>query len=68
METIEIIHGNDRVVSTVLEFISNANNKIDACMDSSRPSLALALWDDFVPQMAGENLSCCLIIRNQNRG
>ncbi|CAN5497774.1 hypothetical protein BH18THE2_BH18THE2_25390 [soil metagenome] len=41
MDTIEIIRGNDRVVHTVLEFISNANNKIDACIDSSRPNLAL---------------------------
>jgi two-component system sensor histidine kinase VicK len=41
METIEVIHGDDRVVNTILEFISNANTKIDACVDSSRPSLAL---------------------------
>lgn len=33
MDTIEIICGNDRVVHTVLEFISNANNKIDVCID-----------------------------------
>jgi hypothetical protein len=41
MDTIEIIRGNDRVVILFLKFISNANNKIDACIDSSRPSLAL---------------------------
>jgi two-component system sensor histidine kinase VicK len=36
----EILTGEQNVVNTVLHFVSNAKNRIDACIDSSRPSLA----------------------------
>ena len=37
----EILTGEQNVVNTVLRFVSNAKNRIDACIDSSRPSLAI---------------------------
>src|SRR5919205_2731811 len=35
--------GEQNVVYTVLQFVSNAKNRIDACIDSSRPSLAFEI-------------------------
>jgi hypothetical protein len=35
--------GEQNVVDTVLQFVSNAKNRIDACIDSSRPSLAFEI-------------------------
>jgi nitroimidazol reductase NimA-like FMN-containing flavoprotein (pyridoxamine 5'-phosphate oxidase superfamily) len=35
----EVLHGEQNVISTVLKFTSNAKVKIDACIDSTRPSL-----------------------------
>ena len=39
----EVLTGEQNVVDTVLQFVSNAKNRIDACIDSSRPSLAFEL-------------------------
>jgi two-component system, OmpR family, sensor histidine kinase VicK len=50
-ERTEVVHGIDNVINTVLEFLSQTNNKIDACVDYTRPSLAidfLALKNAFV--------------------
>ena len=38
-----IIHGEDSVVNTLLQIISNAKYKIDACVDYTRPYLAIEL-------------------------
>jgi hypothetical protein len=39
----EVLTGEQNVVNTVLQFVSNAKNRIDACIDSSRPSLAIEI-------------------------
>ena len=39
----EVLTGEQNVVNTVLQFVSNAKNRIDACIDSSRPSLAFEI-------------------------
>jgi hypothetical protein len=39
----EVLTGEQNVVNTVLRFVSNAKNRIDACIDSSRPSLAIEI-------------------------
>jgi two-component system, OmpR family, sensor histidine kinase VicK len=35
----EVLTGEQNVVNTVLQFVSNSRNRIDACIDASRPSL-----------------------------
>jgi two-component system, OmpR family, sensor histidine kinase VicK len=40
-ERTEIICRSDNVVDAGLKFISNAKTKIDACVDYSRPALAI---------------------------
>jgi two-component system sensor histidine kinase VicK len=50
-ERTEVVHGIDNVINIVLEFLSQTNNRIDACVDYTRPSLAidfLALKNAFV--------------------
>jgi two-component system sensor histidine kinase VicK len=42
-ERTEVIHGKQNVVNTVLQFTSNAKSRIDACVDYSRPSLAIEI-------------------------
>lgn len=37
----EIIHGTEHVIGTELHFFSEAKTKIDTCMDSTRPPLAI---------------------------
>ena len=39
----DIIHGIDNVVNTLLQFISNANYKIDSCVDYTRPYLTIEI-------------------------
>ena len=39
----EVLHGEQNVVNTVLQFTSNAKSRIDACVDYSRPSLAIEI-------------------------
>ena len=39
----EIVHGADNVISEELLFFANSQDSIDTCMDSSRPSLAIAI-------------------------
>jgi len=40
-ERTEIIRGRENVRDAGLKFISNAKTKIDACVDNTRPALAL---------------------------
>jgi phospho-acceptor domain-containing protein len=39
-ERTQVLHGEQNVVNTVLQFTSKAKNRIDACVDNTRPSLA----------------------------
>jgi hypothetical protein len=40
-ERTEVLHGEQNVVDTVLQFTSKAKSRIDACVDYTRPSLAV---------------------------
>jgi two-component system, OmpR family, sensor histidine kinase VicK len=42
-ERTEVLHGEQDVVNTVLQFISKAKNRIDACVDYTRPSLVIKI-------------------------
>jgi two-component system, OmpR family, sensor histidine kinase VicK len=42
-ERTEVLHGQQNVINTVLQFTSNAKSRIDACLDYSRPSLAIEI-------------------------
>ena len=39
----EIVYGEENVVNEELRFFSNSKNRIDTCMDNSRPSLAIGI-------------------------
>lgn len=39
-EPTEVFYGIKNVMDTVLRFTSNADTRIDACLDHTRPSLA----------------------------
>ena len=39
----EVLHGEQNVVNIVLQFTSKAKNRIDACVDYTRPSLAVEI-------------------------
>jgi two-component system, OmpR family, sensor histidine kinase VicK len=68
------VYGIDNVINIVLQFLSQTNNKIDACVDYTRPSLAidfLALKNAFlnakkrgvklryVTEITKDNISYC---------
>ena len=40
-EATRVVYGVETVVNTVLQFIDKTNNKIDACIDQTRPSLVI---------------------------
>jgi hypothetical protein len=40
-ERTEVLQGEQDVVNTVLQFTSKAKNRIDACVDYTRPSLVI---------------------------
>jgi two-component system, OmpR family, sensor histidine kinase VicK len=42
-ERTEVLHGSENVMDTVRRFTSNANSRIDACVDYTRPSLAIEI-------------------------
>jgi signal transduction histidine kinase len=42
-ESTEVLHGEQNVVNIVLQFTSKAKNRIDACVDYTRPSLAVEI-------------------------
>jgi signal transduction histidine kinase len=69
-----VVYGIDNVINIVLQFLSQTNNKIDACVDYTRPSLAidyLALKNAFldakkrgvklryVTEITKDNISYC---------
>ena len=39
----KVLEGDQNVVNTILQFVSNAKVRIDACIDYSRPSLAIEI-------------------------
>ena len=43
VERTEVIHGSERVIGTELDFFSEAKNRIDTCMDYTRPQLAVGI-------------------------
>jgi signal transduction histidine kinase len=42
-ERTEVLHGEQNVVDTVLQFTSKAKSRIDACVDYTRPSLTIEI-------------------------
>ena len=42
-ERTEVLHGEQNVVNTVLQFTSKAKSRIDGCVDQTRPSLAIGI-------------------------
>ncbi|MGC2382640.1 MAG: hypothetical protein WA631_05975, partial [Nitrososphaeraceae archaeon] len=42
-ERTEVLHGEQNVVNIVLQFTSKATNRIDACVDYTRPSLVVEI-------------------------
>jgi hypothetical protein len=42
-EKTRVLYGTDKVIDTALQFTSNASNKIDACVDHTRPSLIVEI-------------------------
>ena len=73
-ERTEVVYGIENVINTVLQFLSQTNNKIDACVDYTRPSLSidfLALKNAFlnakkrgvklryVTEITKDNISYC---------
>jgi two-component system, OmpR family, sensor histidine kinase VicK len=43
LEKTEIFHGTDNVIDAILQFSSKAKNRIEACVDNTRPSLAIKI-------------------------
>lgn len=39
----EVLHGSEKVMVAVLQFTKRANTRIDACVDHTRPSLAIEI-------------------------
>ena len=42
-ERTEVLHGEQNVINTVLQFVSKTKSRIDACVDHTRPSLAIEI-------------------------
>jgi signal transduction histidine kinase len=68
------LYGSDKVIDTALQFTSNARNKIDACVDHTRPSLIVEIkrlkraFQDakrrgvklrYITEIKSENVSFC---------
>jgi hypothetical protein len=43
LEKTEIFHGTDNVIGAILQFSSKAKSRIEAFVDSTRPSLAIKI-------------------------
>jgi hypothetical protein len=43
IEKTEVLNGTDNVIDTELQFFANSKQRIDTCMNYTRPSLAVAL-------------------------
>jgi two-component system, OmpR family, sensor histidine kinase VicK len=70
LEKTEIFHGSDKVIDAILQFSSKTNNGIDACVDYTRPSLAIKidqLKKSFVDaKNRGVRLRCITEITKEN--
>jgi two-component system, OmpR family, sensor histidine kinase VicK len=70
----EVLHGEQNVVNTVLQFTSKAKSTIDACVDYTRPSLAVEIEElrkaffnakergvklRYVTEITNDNLTYC---------
>jgi two-component system, OmpR family, sensor histidine kinase VicK len=73
-EKTKVLYGSDKVIDTALQFTSNAGNKIDACVDHTRPSLIVEIkklkrsFQDakrrgvklrYITEIKAENVSFC---------
>jgi len=73
-EKTKVLYGSDKVIDTALQFTSNARNKIDACVDHTRPSLIVEIkrlkkaFEDakrrgvklrYITEITAENVSFC---------
>ena len=73
-EKTKVLYGSDNVMDTALQFTSNARNKIDACIDHTRPSLIVEIkrlkrvFQDakrrgvkirYITEIKSENVSFC---------
>jgi two-component system, OmpR family, sensor histidine kinase VicK len=73
----KVIYGGDDVIDTALQFTSNARNKIDACVDHTRPSLIVEIQSvkrvfgdakkrgvklRCITEIRTENVSCCKVL------
>jgi two-component system, OmpR family, sensor histidine kinase VicK len=43
LEKTEIFHGTDNVIAAILQFSSRTKSRIEACVDNTRPSLAIKI-------------------------
>jgi two-component system, OmpR family, sensor histidine kinase VicK len=73
-EATRVFYGVETVVNTVLQFIDKTNNKIDACIDQTRPSLVIdiavlkqafldakkrGVYLRYITEITKDNLSYC---------
>jgi two-component system, OmpR family, sensor histidine kinase VicK len=74
-EKTRVLYGSNNVIDTALQFISNARNKIDACVDHTRPSLIIEIRElkkafhdakkrgvkiRYITEITAENVSFCM--------
>ena len=70
----KVLYGTDSVINTTLQFTSNARNKIDACIDHTRPSIIVEIRElkkafcdakkrgiklRYITEITAENISFC---------
>ncbi len=73
-ETTNIIKGVDKVIQQITYFVSNATERIDACIDKTRPSLVVEIQQlreafdnakkrgislNYITEITNENISYC---------
>ena len=70
LEQTKILHGSDDVIDAMLQFASKAKSRIDACIDHTRPELAIGdvqLRKSFMnAKNAGIRLRCISEITKEN--
>jgi signal transduction histidine kinase len=74
VEGTKVLHGPDKVIDIALQFAFNAKDKIDACMDHTRPSLIVEIKElkkafhdakkrgvklRYITEITAENVSFC---------
>jgi two-component system, OmpR family, sensor histidine kinase VicK len=70
----KVLQGPEKVIDIALQFTSNAENKIDACVDHTRPSLIVGIRElkkafrdvkkrgvklRYITEITAENISFC---------